>query len=1236
MNGDFEQGAIPTDLSQIERATGWTRIDGIGIWHSPDLMDARSTSTEVGVPANRWHSNLLDANVSLGKQRYAYISNELVNGVELTAEKITGTLTSLLPEGCYGFSIKAAKPSRGISVTATTNFVVVTLKSSTGSAPDKVIFDLSNNGSQNAIQQINWVAQSANFTISPFEAGKYDRIIVAMSKNLLGPNNVPNRLNAALVDEVTIFSRLQVATNLPDVVRICLGNELSLTPSITYNGLTSVNPNFGWSKAPGVFNHMNALNPPSAPFTLRDYPLENATYTFSGTDNGCFASKSVQVIVEDLEPANLQGSFTECDLGGLQGYTLSNNLEGVDVTWMVVGGTLQLPPMTNPTFADVSWSTMPGIAKYIVVSQTSWSCSRTDTFRIYKCCESGPGGPDPDPDPDPNPESLRVRATNTSHDAFFNNGSIDINDVSVVEINGSFEMDVANMIYSDITFLMGPGAKIIVSAALVEFNRCTFKACGDEMWDGIYVNQHQIDMNNCLIKESRTGVYMRNNALLKARNSVFSKNYIAIQGTEIKLLGYGNPNPQSNIQLTNCTIKGNEGAALLAPYNQTITSGGITSYRNSHAGIVLHNAMEISIGDLNNPTNVNVFEGLNNGILARFAQVDVAHAVFKNIASNELHPQAQYPLLNGAAIRYNNVNTPYFSRDEQSKIVSCTFENCQFGVEGFFNDKMFVEYANFKSVNQGIKFVNPMNGLHIANNFIETEGAGVAIAAHATFTPPASIQANSLAYIRNNIVTTRSVGIDVIGLYTTVTENQISLDYHVPGATFTGIRLRNIAQVNSIGSEVSRNHIKLINGIPSDPDVIASSILKRWNRGIAAENCAGLLISENLIEKTVSGMVLEGEMRSNVHIKCNTMQDNHFGWYRFSHQISAQGTNEVPADNRWIRIKVQNARVWDPNPSNSTNNRLRYYHRGITQPTQQQGLNVYSPAPFTGAVLAIPNIDEENRYTCNYLNLVSPDEEQGEQNYLVLEDLEEIAEGNVNYAGMAVANQEYHTYHSEADVIKAIQADSNLLNSSILEDFYGQKQDELRAKLTNAHASLLMGDLNAYAQAIGAANPSSLLYDSLQLVVGGIYARSWALPSQEPLAFDSADYQTLYQIAHMDVLSGGRAVYIARVMLGIDPQPQMQLRQQAETEIRFVTEELLRIFPNPAQNDVRLALEGLSEAQATYSILDINGRKVAHGSVEVYDGFGYIALNSLPNGVYVLQVQAHDVLHQTKLVVVKP
>jgi len=148
--------------------------------------------------------------------------------------------------------------------------------------------------------------------------------------------------------------------------------------------------------------------------------------------------------------------------------------------------------------------------------------------------------------------------------------------------------------------------------------------------------------------------------------------------------------------------------------------------------------------------------------------------------------------------------------------------------------------------------------------------------------------------------------------------------------------------------------------------------------------------------------------------------------------------------------------------------------------------------------------------------------------------------------------------------------------------------------------------------------------------------RSWALPAEQPLAFDSADHAALYQIAHLDVLAGGEAVYTARVMLGIDPQPQMNLRQRGQNELRFVNDENMVVFPNPAQNDLRIALSDINETTYTYRILDINGRLMAQGSVQNHDGYGLIDLTAMPNGVYVLQVGNELKSQRTKLVVMKP
>lgn len=1202
-------------------------------------MDARSSNADVGVPSNDWHSNLFDINGAQGKQRYSYISNSILNGGPYVAETITGALVGKLPKGCYNFKITAARPNKlnGVIIDhPNLNFLRVTLKSSINGVAPKVIHDLTGSSSANAIHSFSWVTQQSPFSISESEANLYDSIIVAMNDTGRARNN------HALVDEITINSKMEVGLNLPDVIRICLGNELVLTPSVTYTNHTSTTLFPNWTKQNHPRNHITASEPSfPPPYTLRDYPLHNDFYTFTATDNGCSASKTVQVLVEDLEEANFIGSFTDCDLTGMQRYSLNNNLNGVEVSWTVSGGTLHLPPVNNPTFVDVTWT---GGLRYIVATQMGWACSRSDTLFIKTCCQNeypvdpdpvDPDPKDPDPkDPDPKePEMVVIRAINAKHSDFFSGNFVTSADVANIEINGTYTIDMMAS-YTGINFIMGPGAKIVeTDGYLLEFINCTFRACGDEMWSSIYIPSGQLEMEDCVVKDAQKAIHMRDHALVRVRRSTFRENYVSIYGQDVRPAGTS-PNPNSLLQLENCIFLGNSGMPLLKPHNQAITSGSNVSFRNSHAAIELHNALAIKIGDILNPNNVNTFTGLNNGILGRFAQMDIAYAVFNNIATNELHPQAQYPLLNGTAIKYNNLNTPYIARNEQSKVLFCTINNSQFGVDGIFTDSMRVENSTFHQVKQGVKFVNPMGRISIANNQILNDGIGVGIVAHSTFASPQYILDVNYVSIKNNLIRTRTTGIDVVALRTHIEQNEISLDYHTAGATFTGIWVRNMDAsrgdaTNQNDSRIASNHIKVITGTPADNDVAANATLRRWNRGIAIENCGYLDVNGNLIEKTVSAMVLEGEMRANVQIRCNTMQDNHFGWYRLNHYISSQGGSSKPADNRWIRTKVQNARIWEPN---SSNGQFRYYHRDLTIPSV--GVNIYSPAPFTGQVTAFQNINETN--FCNYLNFISPDEEEGEQNYLIIEGLEEIAVGNANYTGMAVANQEYHIYHSEADVIHAIQADSSLLNSAILSNFYNQHQDDLRAKLTDAHTALYTGDLNTYAQATASANPSQWVFDSLQLVVGAIYARSWALPSQEPLAFDSADYQTLYQMAHMDVLYGGRAVYTARVMLGIDPQPQMQLRQQAENEIRFVSEKLLQIFPNPAQNDVRLALEGLTEAQATYSILDINGRKVAQGNVDVYDGFGHIALNSLPNGVYVLQVQANNALHQTKLVIVKP
>ena len=114
-------------------------------------------------------------------------------------------------------------------------------------------------------------------------------------------------------------------------------------------------------------------------------------------------------------------------------------------------------------------------------------------------------------------------------------------------------------------------------------------------------------------------------------------------------------------------------------------------------------------------------------------------------------------------------------------------------------------------------------------------------------------------------------------------------------------------------------------------------------------------------------------------------------------------------------------------------------------------------------------------------------------------------------------------------------------------------------------------------------------------------------------------------------------VFTARVMLGIDPLPSnMGIRRQQLNELQFVEAESIKVFPNPAQDDVKFVWPKESDKNLDYQIISIQGKVVAKGKAGMRDGYGHIDLQGLPNGVYLLQIGDQLSMQQTKLIVMRP
>lgn len=1231
INGDFEQGTVPDGLGQIDRATGWTNAGSIGssatpsFPPSPDLMDAASPNPNFGVPTNQWHSNLADVNAAQGKKRYVYIYNSLNNSQVTQAETVTGSLIAPLNEGCYNIDFQVARPTEIIVPVPNYNHVVVTLKSSTNPAASKLIYNAT--GGVNAVQLYTWTARSATFTVDATEAtDQFDRIEIGMTHNPAGSGN---RTNSALIDEFKITKTFEVGANLPATVRLCLGTELVLTPAIDYHGHTTSHLVAQWSKSPMPWNHVAAPYFWDGTYTLKDYPLQNTTYTFTASDNGCSDTYTVEVIVEDLVKAEIQGSFTECDLEGTELYQLTNNLAGVNVSWVISGGTLQLPPILNPHFAEVTWNPNHVGPKYLVVHQDSWTCARSDTLFIQACCELDSYPPPPEP---PLPiMGNAIRFVNTTHSNEFSQSIISVLEVAYIEINGTYVID-EDATYVGIEFVMGPGARINIVTNNVIFQNCTFRACSGEMWYGIDLIAAQVTFDQCLVKESEFGVRIdesfydtyQNYSLVNFHNCTFQQNYTAINVVNRDQAGARLDN--NYINLNDCQFFGNMDVALLKPYDQVISvQGTSTIYRNSLAAIKLENSLGVRIGNLNNSSNVNSFNGLNNGILGRFSQVEVYNASFSNIQTSELVSKSNHSLAHGAAVKLNNINTPYFARDERSRVTNATFTNCQRGVEGFFTDSLRVESCNFNQVNFGIRVVNDFGKPSIKHNSIDANQTGVSVGT--TFSP--FWIGNFYASILHNDIVTRNAGVDVITQRAKIEGNTIAMDYQGVIAPFVGIRVRNavnyIMNGQQEGNVIRRNYIHLINGTPPPLE----SNMYHLNRGIHVEHGGYLKVNENYVQTIITGLLLEGLTWPEVHISCNTFEGNYVGINRVNNEITPQGSPNNPADNRWLGIKATNARVWESAYVPASIG-MDYYHRGQTLDFS----NMFSPAPFRGLVDAHEQNNETNK--CNYSILEPIEPFEGEQNYFDLAELESLANGDIDFDALGPLMEAYHQYYSEYNTLRALKSDTSLRESLTMDEFYLLMEAELRNQLSDGHTALLTGNLEAYGNFRNNALSNSI-YDSLELVVADIYARSWAIPSVEVKPFDSLDYQKLFQIANLDIAAGGEAVYTARVMLGIDPVPSYAgMRRQQLNDLEFAEAENIRVFPNPAQYDVKFAWPKESDKNLDYQIRSIEGKVVAKGKAGMLDGYGHIDLQGLPNGVYLLQIGDQLSMQQTKLIVMKP
>jgi len=215
--------------------------------------------------------------------------------------------------------------------------------------------------------------------------------------------------------------------------------------------------------------------------------------------------------------------------------------------------------------------------------------------------------------------------------------------------------------------------------------------------------------------------------------------------------------------------------------------------------------------------------------------------------------------------------------------------------------------------------------------------------------------------------------------------------------------------------------------------------------------------------------------------------------------------------------------------------------------------------------------------------------------------------------------EEYRMYDEEY-LYTLLASDTNLLwlggeNDEEYRDFY----DSVKGSNANRFYDIeKLIDSQVYFQALDELmelEPKNTIEVNLKTAYH-IYLNSWALGRFE---LTQGEVDTLAEIALQLPYAGGRGVYTARIMLGIEP---------FENELAYRTsspntgKKTLFAYPNPAGQMVTFRFDEIPDKEtAVIEIHSIGGKMVLSVRVQSLETEYTTALNNLPNGIYLVRIK---------------
>jgi len=920
----------------------------------------------------------------------------------------------------------------------------------------------------------------------------------------------------------------------------------------------------------------------------------NVTLTVTGSNPVLQTNTIVQqVTVLPLPPKPVfNGYFNTCH--GVTSYTISNYNSGFSYYYQINLSGSPIPISSNPF--NINWNSYPnGGVVYVTVTDNN-SCIATDSLKVFKCCKYKKLRQF-------NDETWTTAPTDTE---FVVNG--------VITINGNINLNSK-------IIKMGPNAKIIINSnrQLAITNLTIMEQGCDTMWDGIYVNSisSQVIINNATLIDAKNAIVSTNGGNFQlSNNTVLENNYKNIIVSTYTGFHAGS--------IAATTIKFNPTRIFRPQYPPVAAT-------RTYSGIEINNVGYLVIGNTTSAANRNYFDNMDFGIKNYLCNLEVYNNTFQNMS---YIGWPTYPPTGGVAI-----------------------------------------YSTSKIYTRDLNIGGPSNGTHNTNSFnacfwgiYAAEAQNVNIERN-TFTN--SIWTNIYLYKHrqrtvkalNNTITNGMVGInyeDCLDSYIDFNLNQINSVYY--GIVAQNVNSGSVQKLyindNTISNHVYGNGIWVTNiqgisgSIPQRANISENIIsinnpnLSQVSNGILVENCPYALIQNNAITRTTGttnatqaltlngihvqlspnaklcnntvtrmgcGLRFYGAM-SNTKLMLNNMSTYYYYGVRLDNAyIGNQGTS-VPNrswGNQWVTT-ISNFRV-----QGDASYPIDWKHTGSLGQS-----NLFSPAPtnvtpfsYLNFSTAPSNISKcEETLPLSLLELYSP-----------------IVENTINYTTHPDENKYWDKQFFYNDIQNSTVLANSLNSQANALTFYNILDESNIGGFGKVNAFMNNDDFMAAETLNNSIVPENDIEKNRQ-TVNAIYLNTWA---KERFEFTATERSVLEDIAYLEPLIAGSAVYSARVMLGINPilNNGSRMAQTPNTANNYAGV----IYPNPTKEMAYLDYslnEGISAVINIYNITGIHIKSYTINSDKQQFKF---STNDLKSGIYFYNIMLddHSVLESNKLIVIK-